>query len=286
MSADQRDSDLVEALLRQLQKVPVEADEAFRARLRRRWQQEAQVLFPAPPPRRSRTAWAPFRRRTFLAVAGGLVALALLLLAALLGPLPGRADSWATLLVQSGVVEVKQQRSYFLGLRRDEEITLTAGQSLVLRAGARLQTDGSAQARILFFDGSTTELGPNTRLSLVTVRPGPGNRGGQVILTLEMGSTTHQVERRLGPDDRFEVRIPFAVTTVQGTRFHLTVYDERRAYLATDEGTVRVEMGEQQAQVPAGYEVELIAGHPLVVRPQAPEMSIVLPDGTVAHPGD
>jgi len=210
------------------------------------------------------------RKRARLLIARGWAwaALALAIILALVGGwlVTPRPAITATLEVKEGQVVVQQTRPVFLTLARSSERTLTKGQTTKLAPGDRVRTDANGQALILYPSGSVTEMQPDTDLSLLELRKDPS--GLVIRIKVWLGKTLHRVKRALESLSTFETETPLIIAGVRGTVFRLHAISEDHTYLATDEGLVRVQMGDQVVDVPAGYEVDAIAGQPLRVRPQ------------------
>jgi len=210
------------------------------------------------------------RKRAWLLPARGWVwaALTLAILFTLVGGwlVTPRPAITATLEVKEGQVIVQQTRPVFLTLTRSSEKTLTKGQTIKLAPGDRVRTDTNGQAVITYPSGSLTEMQPDTDLSLLELRKDPS--GWVIRLKVWLGKTLHRVRRALESFPTFETETPLIIAGVRGTVFFLHAISEDHTYLATDEGLVRVQMGDQAVDVPAGYEVDAIAGQPLRVRPR------------------
>ena len=217
------------------------------------------------------TQAAASRKRAWLLPARGwawaALTLALLLVLGVDWLATPRSAATATLEVREGQAVVQQTRPVFLTITRSGERTLTRGQTTELAPGDRVRTDASGEAIILYPSGSTTEIQPDTDLSLTELRK--EDSGWIIRLKVWAGETIHRVQRTLDSIPFFETETPLITAGVRGTVFRLRAISEDHTYLATDEGLVRVQMGDQAVDVPAGYEVDAIAGQPLQVRPQA-----------------
>jgi hypothetical protein len=210
------------------------------------------------------------RKKAWLLPAKGWAwaAITLTILLALVGSwlLTPRPAITATLEVKEGQAIVWQSRPVFLTLTQSSERTLTKGQTVKLAPGDRVRTDANGQAVIIYPSGSLTELQPGTDLSLLELRKDPS--GWVIRIKVWLGKTLHRVQRALESIPTFETETPLIIAGVRGTVFRLHAITEDHTYLATDEGLVHVQMGDQAVDVPAGYEVDAIAGQPLRVRPQ------------------
>lgn len=89
------------------------------------------------------------------------------------------------------------------------------GQRLDVRDAVR--TDDSGEAQIDFFDGSLVRLDVGTSLVVRELANAPAGR--RIALEIDEGRTWNTVERSTSGGDRFQVRGPNAVASVQGTTF-------------------------------------------------------------------
>jgi hypothetical protein len=87
-----------------------------------------------------------------------------------------------------------------------------AGQPL--QPGARLRTDASGSAVLLFFDGSKVRVGPSTQFSIEEARP------KSIAVTLGLGTLEAWVSKLKGRT--FQARTGSMVAAVRGTVFSLT----------------------------------------------------------------
>jgi hypothetical protein len=159
----------------------------------------------------------------------------------------------ATLNQVSGVVEFMPAGSHTWR-------PASAGEQL--EAGSQIRTGPRSATRLLFFDGSTTDLGAEAGLAVVQMSA-RRDRGKAVILLRQTSGQTHSHVRRL-PDQasRFEIRTAAAVVTVRGTEFTTTVEADGTTSVTVAEGLVEV-----MAQ---GTTVLVSAGQQTTVQPERP----------------
>ena len=131
-----------------------------------------------------------------------------------------------------------------------------------IEAGTRVRTGPAASARLVFFDGSTTDLAPDTEISIVQMRSRRQGEGKVIILQQRTGQTYYRVQPLLDADSRFEIETPSAVASVRGTEFALDVGADGATLVVVVEGLVNVKAQE--------VTISVEAGHGTLARPQQP----------------
>lgn len=128
-----------------------------------------------------------------------------------------------------------------------------------VRTGQRLRTGAAAGVSLAFFEGTTTQVGPNAELALTRI---DGERGDvlQVELTQVLGTTTHNVIPLRGSDSLFVVHTPGGAAQVRGTTFSVAVDAKGAARYAVDTGHVIVDSAEQQVELLSGQATVAMAG--------------------------
>ncbi|MCA0352285.1 MAG: FecR domain-containing protein [Chloroflexi bacterium] len=150
-------------------------------------------------------------------------------------------------------------------LRTGAERRLNAGDVTILEPGDTIQTE-TGRALITYFDGQTTTLQANARMTLETMDS--ENGGQQIRLKVWFGRTLNGVKRLLGPNDQFEVETPSSAASVRGTEFTVESRNNTTTFYATDKGNVQVAMDGQTVFVRAGEQLLAEQSKPLVVQPQ------------------
>jgi len=85
-----------------------------------------------------------------------------------------------------------------------------------VRAGDRVRTGAGASARLVYFEGTVTEIGPETGLVVQRLERAPdGGLVGSLYQTV--GTTVSRVVQLVDPGARFEVETPAATAFVRGT---------------------------------------------------------------------
>jgi hypothetical protein len=122
-----------------------------------------------------------------------------------------------------------------------------------LRSGQYLRVSPGSQATLVYFDGSETWVGPETRLALKQI---DGSWGGelQVMLEQPFGETTHQVVPLRGETAFFTVQTPSGNAQVRGTAFNVQVTDSGAARIIVESGKVAVQgLASEVIEIPAGF---------------------------------
>jgi len=143
------------------------------------------------------------------------------------------------------------------------EAQLKAGQSRGLQRGDGVRTGPGATAKLTFPGGETTELGAETRLSLLELHQSSVSRTLVVVIALERGSTLTRIRHMLLQGMRFEIETPLATVSVRGTVFQCNVLANDHAYVAAYDGVVSVAMGESSVDLQAGQGLDVRLGQPL-----------------------
>ncbi len=216
-----------------------------------------------PQPR----AWGRFGWTAAAAVAATLGLFLCATLATLAGLLwfstPDGARA-ATLMDVAGRVEAAPANATSAGAWRP---LADGGQ---VKAGMQIRTGRASSATLVFYDGSRTVLGADTRLAIATL---DGKRGRvlQVSLSQLAGRTAHSVVP-LRDQGFFLVQTPSGTASVHGTRFEVRVDAQGQARFAVASGLVQVSN--------AGSQVALASGQATIASPGkapgAPEFAFSL----------
>jgi hypothetical protein len=135
------------------------------------------------------------------------------------------------------------------GTARVERRT-TKGRDMI-SAGEWLETDASSRARIRVADIGQVEVGPDSRIGLVTTGP------NEHRLSLERGSMRAVV---MAPPRLFLVDTPTATAVDYGCIYTLVVEDSSRSILRVASGRVALERNGRDVMVPEGAMCEARAG--------------------------
>jgi hypothetical protein len=128
-----------------------------------------------------------------------------------LRPVLGQAAAGATVSVLAGPVEVASGGGGFAAAR----------DGMTLKAGDQMRTGAGGVALLTFFDGSETQLTPNSQIE---IEQADAACGPHIKLLQIVGTTVDRVQRLTsGPTTNFSTDTPAATAVVRGTRYVLTV---------------------------------------------------------------
>jgi hypothetical protein len=147
-------------------------------------------------------------------------------------------------------------------LRPDlDAVPLSAGDKLPI--GAQIVTR-EGNINLLFADGTTMQLEPNSELILDTLSAADGVGIVDSRLRLNRGAVKTRVIKR-EPATRFQITTPAAVAAVRGTEYRVSSSsgDETLMRGEVFEGLVDVSANETQQGVAAGYGIVAKEGEPL-----------------------
>jgi hypothetical protein len=125
-------------------------------------------------------------------------------------PAFGQAAAGATLSVLAAPVEVASGSGSFTPARN--------GQTL--QVGDQIRTGAGGVALLTYFDGSETQLTPETQVQL---QAAPSGGGPGVTLAQVVGTTVNRVQQITGGSSNFATNTPTAAAFVRGTRYTVTV---------------------------------------------------------------
>lgn len=155
---------------------------------------------------------------------------------------------------------------------------LKAGEATRLQTGDQVLTGSDARVRLAFKGGATTELGSNTRLTLLELYESPFTRALATVLALHEGRTLTRVEQVPLRGGRFELQTAAISVQARGALFQCDAPGKSQSYVAVFEGLVRVTMGEQSIDLKAGQAVDARLGVTLtaVAAPSMPSINATL----------
>ena len=123
----------------------------------------------------------------------------------------GQAASGATLSVLAPPVEVATGSGAFA----------PASDGMTLGPGDQVRTTGGGVALLTFFDGSETQLTPDTQVAIQQTASSGG--AAQIGVSQILGTTVDRVQRLASNPTSFSTDTPAATAVVRGTRYTLTV---------------------------------------------------------------
>jgi hypothetical protein len=204
--------------------------------------------------------------------AAGFTLLLLVILSAFILTIPSKTE--ATLVVDQGQATVRMAATTFQTSPKD--VTVSAGQMLVVKTGDQISLAGDAFAYLRYYDGSSTELMEGAQVYVEELDTTQDTY--RVRLQQAGGKTVNRVIRLLGLNDRFEIITPSSTVSVRGTVFTVAVISQDSTFVAVEKGVVHFEMGDSSADIRAGEELLGVVGQPLQVVPSIP----AVPPGTPA----
>lgn len=166
---------------------------------------------------------------------------------------------------------------------QDDGIWETAQNGQMVKAGQRVRTGELSNVTLGFYDGSQTQLGPNSELSVDELNA-KKSKTRVVVLTQWLGETKHDVAKSKDPASRYEVHTPSGVGTAKGTSFHVVVTAAMLVRFDVDEGAVAVTNLDTTVLVVAGQSTVIVFGQiptPPVFRMKG--QGIVEQTGSVWH---
>jgi|GEM_PF-870269 len=161
-----------------------------------------------------------------------------------------------TLSILSGQVQIKPASAGPTGAY----VPAVNGQTLVV--GDTVKTLANAHALITYFEGSTTEIEPDSEFVIQKLDKDPAGIKTEISGKLVVGNTWSKVVRLLDPSSHFDIETPSAVAVVRGTEFGVQV-------APTGETAVTATQGEVVAQA-AGVAVPVAAGQATTIQPGQP----------------
>ena len=211
-------------------------------------------------------------------------AVALVVLAGLLGPLlpdvragmdideGGRQD-----LGEQASLEAVQPVVQWLAVSRSAWTTLAPRQTATVRVGDRVRTEQRGAARLVYFEGSVTEVGGGTNLAVQRLEQTAGGGIGASLFQ-SLGTTVSRVVQLLDPAASFEVETPAATAFVRGTTPRVDVAASGRTRVANvpDDSGGRVEVegkdpNRTRVTLQPGQETDVVPNQPpSAPRPMAP----------------
>ncbi len=201
-------------------------------------------------------------------LAGGIMLLLLVSVLIMAKSIPETPDA-ASLSVLSGQVTVRRGNS----VAADQKTHFKSGERSVVLMGDRILTGDNSRALLTFSDGTTMEMAANADVTLTELQMDNATSLRIIHFKVWLGKTTHRVAHALAPASRYQVESPSSSAAVRDTVFTVETFSNEHTRIATDEGTVRVDIGQETVDVHAGEVVDAIVGQPLNVRLQNPPTS-------------
>ena len=147
---------------------------------------------------------------------------------------------------------------------------------MILETGTQVKTEVNSHALVVFDDGSTITLEPETILEITRLET---NEDGSPIIILSqiIGRTWSSVVDMTGDDSRYEIDTPSATAVVHGTLFTTEVTGEGETTVSTTEGLVSVTADDEEVFVAANQQTKVFMGK----KPSKPQ-NIPEPDSEIS----
>ncbi|MBN1372209.1 MAG: FecR domain-containing protein [Anaerolineaceae bacterium] len=178
-----------------------------------------------------------------LSMVAALVVVALLTIG-FTGP---RGSRYATLSDVQGIVEVFDGQDWRMAANGER-----------VHAGEKVRTRIDSQAALLFYEGSHSQLGGDTEVTLEKARGG-WNRSLDVDVYQAKGLSTHTVAPLQGKNSHFVVGTGLGQAAVRGTIFDVEVIHGTSRF-SVHRGTVEVTYGQERTLLTAGQVIVVEEG--------------------------
>ena len=139
-----------------------------------------------------------------------------------------------------------------------EDWTFIKGDSVV-QQGVRIRTYADSGLTLVYNDGSSTLLGPDSDLTLTSLDTGWGNTL-KVQLTQSSGITSHQVVPLRGMGSYYLVDTPGGRVSVQGTAFDISIGNQGATQFSVAHGRVQITSGQSQVLLSSGQQTSGFPG--------------------------
>lgn len=113
-------------------------------------------------------------------------------------------------------------------------------EPMLVNEGDQIRTDAGGWALLTYFEGVSTEILPETEVTVTTLElPTEEDGAFSVSLNVVAGETFNVVDAVLDQGSSFEVKTPNATAAVRGTRFYVRYSPETgQTSMGVEEGTV------------------------------------------------
>ena len=192
--------------------------------------------------------------------------------------LGGTVAQTATMTRLSGVVEVLPFGSEAWRLSSvDDQIDV----------GDRIRTGSSSAATLVFFDGSTADLGATSDVTIAQMRSRRDGGNKTIVLHQWLGHMHNRVNPLNDTSSRFRVETPTAVAAVRGTEFTITTEADGATHVAVIEGVVNVTSREATIALLGGQQTSILPGQAaLTVHPPRAANQSPWPTPSLPHPAE
>jgi len=137
-----------------------------------------------------------------------------------------------------------------------------------IETGDRIRTGPSSAATLVFFDGSTTDLGAEADVTVAQIHSRRNGSGKVIVLHQWLGYMYNRVNRLSDMASRFQVETATAVVAVHGTEFEIATEADGTTHVTVIVGVVNVTSKETTIPLLAGQQTTVLSGQPcLAARP-------------------
>jgi RNA polymerase sigma factor (sigma-70 family) len=137
-----------------------------------------------------------------------------------------------------------------------------------IETGDRIRTGPSSTATLVFFDGSTTDVGAEADVTVAQIHSRRNGSGKVIVLHQWLGYMYNRVNRLSDMASRFQVETATAVAAVRGTEFEIATEADGTTHVTVIVGVVNVTSEETTIPLLAGQQTTVLSGQPcLAARP-------------------
>lgn len=141
-----------------------------------------------------------------------------------------------------------------------------------LEEGGRIETGHDGTVEVVFTDGASFTMKPDSTLSLVRSR----DKGEELVLRdlfLKAGRVVSRIRKATGREQRYNIRTPAAVAGARGTEFRVSVDEQETTRSEVLAGTVAVEAMHREVMLQDGEGTGIRKGE----IPQSPRLLLPPP---------
>lgn len=136
-------------------------------------------------------------------------------------------------------------------MKKDGISWVTADDGMSLEQGSRVRTTDTSQASLVFSQGTTTKLEPETDVIIASLGDQSQTDPDVIVLKQQTGITWNQVKKS-DADCSFKIKTSSSDIAVHGTLFAAEVEESGETRVATTEGEVSVSAKGEEVSVFAG----------------------------------
>lgn len=184
--------------------------------------------------------------------------IALILTLALLIPLAGCGGGAAIASTPTGTIS--SPIGEVLVQKQGSDIWMTAVSGMKVNAGDRLKTGGNGTVDIIFFEGSTMEVGVNSEILVSELTIASQTGSTSIRLRQIVGHTVNRVQKLVDTASNYEIETPAGSAVVRGTSFKAYVGDTGYTVIACEQGSVWFTAGGVTVEVGEGKQAWAMPG--------------------------